>query len=210
MSGGDRLRGRRRHRQHLRQVRLEQPGRAPADGAASSATSTSCSRWPRRARCWTSAAARACSCSAGRSACDERARGRHRPGGGVDPGRLGRAPGAQPRIPRDAGRRTCRSPTNEFDLASAIEVLEHVPDPAHTLARDGALRRAPPARVGAARAAVADAEHGARRLLVGSSGNTPGHLNHWSRRSFVALLSRHGEVVEVRSPFPWTMLLVRL
>ena len=31
--------------------------------------------------------------------------------------------------------------------------------------RDGALRRAPPARVGAARAAVADAEHGARRLL---------------------------------------------
>ena len=26
-------------------------------------------------------------------------------------------------------------------------------------------------------------------------GNTPGHLNHWSKRSFVALLSRHGEVV---------------
>ena len=41
-------------------------------------------------------------------------------------------------------------------------------------------------------------------------GNTPGHLNHWSKRSFVALLSRHGEVVEARSPFPWTMLLVRL
>ena len=26
----------------------------------------------------------------------------------------------------------------------------------------------------------------------------------------VALLSRHGEVIEARSPFPWTMLLVRL
>ena len=41
-------------------------------------------------------------------------------------------------------------------------------------------------------------------------GNTPGHLNHWSTRSFVDLLARHGEVGEVRTPFPWTMLLVRL
>ena len=41
-------------------------------------------------------------------------------------------------------------------------------------------------------------------------GNTPGHLNHWSKRCFVQLLSRHGEVVEARSPFPWTMLLVRV
>ena len=41
-------------------------------------------------------------------------------------------------------------------------------------------------------------------------GNTPGHVNHWSKRSFVALLSRYGTVVEARSPFPWTMLLVRL
>ena len=41
-------------------------------------------------------------------------------------------------------------------------------------------------------------------------GNTPGHLNHWSRSAFVRLLARHGEVVEARSPFPWTMLLVRV
>ena len=41
-------------------------------------------------------------------------------------------------------------------------------------------------------------------------GNTPGHVNHWSKRSFSRLLARHGEVVQTRSPFPWTMLLVRL
>jgi hypothetical protein len=41
-------------------------------------------------------------------------------------------------------------------------------------------------------------------------GNTPGHVNHWSRRRFVRLLQRHGEVIEVRSPFPWTMLLARV
>ncbi len=41
-------------------------------------------------------------------------------------------------------------------------------------------------------------------------GNTPGHLNHWSKRSFTQLLGRYGTVVEARSPFPWTMLLVRI
>ena len=41
-------------------------------------------------------------------------------------------------------------------------------------------------------------------------GNTPGHVNHWSKRAFVRELARHGEVVQARSPFPWTMLLVRL
>ena len=41
-------------------------------------------------------------------------------------------------------------------------------------------------------------------------GNTPGHVNHWSKRAFVDLLSRYGTVEEARSPFPWTMVLVRL
>jgi hypothetical protein len=50
----------------------------------------------------------------------------------------------------------------------------------------------------------------ARGAYWSALGNTPGHLNHWSRRSFLELLSHHGEVVEVRSPFPWTMVLVRL
>jgi hypothetical protein len=50
----------------------------------------------------------------------------------------------------------------------------------------------------------------ARGAYLTQLGNTPGHRNHWSKRSFVRLLSRHGHISEVRSPFPWTMLLVRL
>ena len=50
----------------------------------------------------------------------------------------------------------------------------------------------------------------ARGAYLKDLGNTPGHVNHWSKRSFVSLLGRHGDVVEARSPFPWTMLLVRL
>jgi len=42
-----------------------------------------------------------------------------------------------------------------------------------------------------------------------NSGNTPGHVQSWSRRQFLALVSRYCEVLEVRSPIPWTILLCR-
>jgi hypothetical protein len=40
-------------------------------------------------------------------------------------------------------------------------------------------------------------------------GNTPGHRQHWSRRGFVDFLRRRVEVVAVRRPLPWTMVLCR-
>jgi 2-polyprenyl-3-methyl-5-hydroxy-6-metoxy-1,4-benzoquinol methylase len=97
----------------------------------------------------------------------------------------------------------------EFELASAIEVLEHLPDPKHTL---GEMARCTSGHllVSVPREPLWRMLNMARGAYWSSLGNTPGHLNHWSRRSFVELLSSHGEVVEVRSPFPWTMLLVRL
>jgi 2-polyprenyl-3-methyl-5-hydroxy-6-metoxy-1,4-benzoquinol methylase len=97
----------------------------------------------------------------------------------------------------------------EFALASAIEVLEHVPDPAHTLAE---MARCAERHllVSVPREPLWRALNMARGAYWPALGNTPGHLNHWSRRSFTALLARHGTVAEVRSPFPWTMLLVRL
>jgi len=97
----------------------------------------------------------------------------------------------------------------EFELASAIEVLEHVPDPAHTLA-EMARCASRHLLVSVPREPLWRMLNMARGAYWPALGNTPGHLNHWSRRAFVALLSRHGEVAEVRSPFPWTMLLVRL
>jgi hypothetical protein len=47
----------------------------------------------------------------------------------------------------------------------------------------------------------------ARLSYVGQFGNTPGHLNHWSRRGFVRFLTSSFEVIELRSPTPWTMAL---
>jgi 2-polyprenyl-3-methyl-5-hydroxy-6-metoxy-1,4-benzoquinol methylase len=97
----------------------------------------------------------------------------------------------------------------EFDLASAIEVLEHLPDPEHTLS-EMARCAATHLLVSVPREPLWRMLNLARGAYWSELGNTPGHLNHWSKRSIVELLSRHGEVVEVRSPFPWTMLLVRL
>jgi 2-polyprenyl-3-methyl-5-hydroxy-6-metoxy-1,4-benzoquinol methylase len=98
---------------------------------------------------------------------------------------------------------------DEFDLASAIEVLEHVPDPEHTVAEMARVARRW-LLVSVPREPLWRALNMARGAYLKDLGNTPGHLNHWSKRGFVALLSRHGEVVETRSPFPWTMLLVRV
>jgi 2-polyprenyl-3-methyl-5-hydroxy-6-metoxy-1,4-benzoquinol methylase len=98
---------------------------------------------------------------------------------------------------------------DEFDLATAIEVLEHVPDPERTL---GEMARCAERHllVSVPREPLWRMLNVARGAYWRELGNTPGHLNHWSKRGFVELLSRYGEVTGVRSPFPWTMLLVRL
>lgn len=98
---------------------------------------------------------------------------------------------------------------DEFDVASAIEVLEHVPDPEHTVAEMARVARRW-LLVSVPREPLWRAVNMARGAYVKDLGNTPGHLNHWSTQSFKRLLSQHGEVVEVRKPFPWTQLLVRV
>jgi ubiquinone/menaquinone biosynthesis C-methylase UbiE len=97
----------------------------------------------------------------------------------------------------------------EFDMACAIEVLEHVPDPEHTVAEMARVARRH-LLVSVPREPLWRMLNMARGAYIADLGNTPGHVNHWSKRSFVRMLAQHGEVVEKRSPFPWTMLLVRL
>jgi 2-polyprenyl-3-methyl-5-hydroxy-6-metoxy-1,4-benzoquinol methylase len=98
---------------------------------------------------------------------------------------------------------------SSFDLAAAIEVLEHVPDPERTLA-EMARVAGRHLLVSVPREPLWRALNVARGSYVRDLGNTPGHVNHWSKRDFVRLAQRHGEVLEACSPFPWTMLLVRV
>jgi len=98
---------------------------------------------------------------------------------------------------------------DEFDLACAIELLEHVPEPEATLAEMARVARGH-LLVSVPREPLWRALNVARGAYLRELGNTPGHLNHWSKRAFVSLLSRYGSVAQTRSPFPWTMLLVRV
>ncbi len=97
----------------------------------------------------------------------------------------------------------------EFDLAAAIEVLEHVEDPERAVAEMARVARRY-LLVSVPREPLWRALNVARGAYLRELGNTPGHVNHFSRRGFAALLSRQGQVIEDRSPFPWTMLLVRV
>jgi 2-polyprenyl-3-methyl-5-hydroxy-6-metoxy-1,4-benzoquinol methylase len=101
-------------------------------------------------------------------------------------------------LPFDAG---------SFDLAAAIEVLEHVPDPERTVAEMARVAKRH-LLVSVPREPLWRMLNVARGAYVRDFGNTPGHLNHWSARGFRRLLERHGRIVEARAPFPWTMLLV--
>ena len=98
---------------------------------------------------------------------------------------------------------------DEFDVATAIEVLEHVPEPEATLSEMARVARRW-LLVSVPREPLWRGLNMARGAYWRSLGNTPGHLNHWSKRGFVELLRRYGTVEEARSPFPWTMLLVRV
>jgi 2-polyprenyl-3-methyl-5-hydroxy-6-metoxy-1,4-benzoquinol methylase len=97
----------------------------------------------------------------------------------------------------------------EFQVASAIEVLEHVPDPEHSVSE---MARVASGHliVSVPREPLWRGLNMARGAYWSSAGNTPGHLNHWSKVGFKSLLTQFGAVEEVRSPFPWTMLLVKV
>jgi 2-polyprenyl-3-methyl-5-hydroxy-6-metoxy-1,4-benzoquinol methylase len=97
-------------------------------------------------------------------------------------------------LPFDDGR---------FDVVVAAEVLEHLPDPVRGLEEM--------ARVGRRHLVLSVPREPIFRgcnLVAGRHvrdlGNTPGHLNHWSRGGFVRFVSRVAQVRDVTSPFPWT------
>jgi 2-polyprenyl-3-methyl-5-hydroxy-6-metoxy-1,4-benzoquinol methylase len=98
---------------------------------------------------------------------------------------------------------------DEFDMSTAIEVLEHVPEPEATVAEMARVARSH-ILVSVPREPLWRGLNMARGAYLKQLGNTPGHVNHWSKRSFVSMLSQYGTIEEARSPFPWTMVLVRL
>ncbi|MET0146468.1 MAG: class I SAM-dependent methyltransferase [Ilumatobacteraceae bacterium] len=95
-------------------------------------------------------------------------------------------------------------PDDSFDLVLAIEVLEHVALPDTALAElsrvcSGAFIGSVPFEP------IWRAGNLVRRRYVRQLGNTPGHVNHWTRWGFQRFVESRFHVQQVRSPLPWTM-----
>jgi SAM-dependent methyltransferase len=94
--------------------------------------------------------------------------------------------------------------TATFDLVLAIEVLEHVPDPAAALTELGRVSR-DRVVLSVPREPIWRVANMARGKYLTALGNTPGHIQHWSSRRFARFVGTQFEVISVRTPFPWTM-----
>lgn len=95
-----------------------------------------------------------------------------------------------------------------FDLVVCCEVLEHIDDPVAGIRILSALCDRY-LLVSVPREPVWRGLNLLRGRYIRQLGNTPGHIQHWSRKSFLSLLNEHVEIVAVRSPLPWTMALCR-
>jgi 2-polyprenyl-3-methyl-5-hydroxy-6-metoxy-1,4-benzoquinol methylase len=94
------------------------------------------------------------------------------------------------------------------DMVICCEVLEHLADPERAIQR---LSRFADRYIvlSVPREPIWRILNLARAKYVSALGNTPGHLQHWSSAGFVRLVSRYCEVIAVRRPLPWTVVLCR-
>ncbi len=95
------------------------------------------------------------------------------------------------------------------DLMVCCEVLEHLEQPELALE---ALKAAASKYVilSVPREPIWCALNLVRGKYISSLGNTPGHIQHWSSKSFINLVSDYFEIIEVKKPLPWTMLLCKV
>lgn len=94
------------------------------------------------------------------------------------------------------------------DLVVCCEVMEHLLDPAEAF--DRLVRLASPyLLVSVPREPLWRILNMLRGRYLPTLGNTPGHIQHWSRGAFLSFLGARAEIVEARSPLPWIMALCR-
>jgi 2-polyprenyl-3-methyl-5-hydroxy-6-metoxy-1,4-benzoquinol methylase len=97
---------------------------------------------------------------------------------------------------------------DESDLVVCCEVLEHLENPEAGLE---ALQRITQQHliVSVPMEPLWCMLNMARGKYLSQWGNTPGHIQHWSKHGFTELVSKYFDIVEISNPLPWTMLLCR-
>ena len=100
-------------------------------------------------------------------------------------------------------------PDDAFDLVAAIEVLEHVSEPDALFAELVRVARSH-VLVSVPREPLWRMLNVARGAHLRALGDTPGHRQHFSRRSLARFVARRGRVLTVRGPVPWTVALAQV
>lgn len=97
---------------------------------------------------------------------------------------------------------------NSVDLIIMLEVLEHLDDPDHALSEIARVVKQF-VILSVPREPIWRVLNIIRGKYWASLGNTPGHINHWGINEFCLLTSKYFEVLEIRTPLPWTILLLK-
>lgn len=94
------------------------------------------------------------------------------------------------------------------DFVSACEVLEHLEHPDKGLERLAACCRRY-CLLSVPREPLFRSMNFAAGKYLRRLGNSPGHLNHWSSRSFIQFVESRFDIIKLRQPPPWTVLLAK-
>lgn len=94
------------------------------------------------------------------------------------------------------------------DLVVCCEVLEHLEEPQRALSVLARLAN-PHLIISVPREPLWRILNVARGRYLPRLGNTPGHIQHWSKKSFLNFLRPHLKIVRVMTPIPWIMVLAR-
>ena len=97
---------------------------------------------------------------------------------------------------------------DKADLVVCCQVLEHLENPDKALLSLKLIAE-PYLIVSVPREPLWSILNMARGKYWRQGGNTPGHIQQWSRMGFIRFISGHFDILDVSEPFPWTMLLCK-
>ncbi|MUL36688.1 class I SAM-dependent methyltransferase [Gloeocapsopsis dulcis] len=101
-----------------------------------------------------------------------------------------------------------QKPTDQADLVVCCEVLEHLEYPQIGLEKLASVA-APYCILSVPREPIFRTLNFLRGAYFTEFGNSPGHVQHWSRRGFIKLVKTKFEILNIKSLLPWTVILAQ-
>lgn len=95
---------------------------------------------------------------------------------------------------------------NSFDLIIALEVLEHLENPENALKE---LHRATSkyCLISVPNEPLWRILNICRLKYLREFGNTPGHMQHWSKNQFMKFVKNYFNIEKIKTPLPWLIIL---